>query len=391
MSDSTEREQDTGGTAVAEHPGHGDPHAAHAGHAHAGHGDSHHAHDPHLAHHFDTPEQQFNSAKVGMWVFLATELLMFGGLFCAYAVYRAQNPEIFLYGHHHLSTTLGTINTVILLASSLTMALGVRYAQLANQKMLVIMLGLTLMGGVGFLVIKTIEYTDKFQKGFAPGVVRNVYSESTRYEGDAAARRLPGTVIAPYGEDPAAGPAEQDAAADHADAAATTGLDSADAATGQALAPEVPHGDTEEAEQQQPETAGVAQTSLEAMRERGQVYVDPNFGTADAARIQPNFATTPRGMRETAPAVSTTSMPVEAEPLIVPQGVYTFFGIYYIMTGLHGVHVLVGMGLIGWIMVRAIGGAFSASYYTPVDLVGLYWHLVDLIWIFLFPLLYLIH
>ena len=89
---------------------------------------------PHLAHHFDTPEQQFNSAKIGMWVFLATELLMFGGLFCAYAVYRHNHPEVFLYAHHYLDKTWGAINTVVLITSSLTMAWGVRAAQLGQQQ-----------------------------------------------------------------------------------------------------------------------------------------------------------------------------------------------------------------------------------------------------------------
>src|SRR5688572_15391868 len=113
----------------------------------------HHPHgNPNLAHHFNSPEQQFNSAKIGMWVFLATELLMFGGLFCAYAVYRHNHPEVFLYAHHYLDKTWGAINTVILLASSLTMAWGVRAAQLGQRTTLVACLILTLMGAAGFMV-----------------------------------------------------------------------------------------------------------------------------------------------------------------------------------------------------------------------------------------------
>src|SRR5205085_6988011 len=84
--------------------------------------DPHHAHPANLAHHFQTPEQQYASAKMGMWVFLATELLMFGGLFCAYSVYRHNHPEVFLYAHHYLDKSLGALNTVILISSSLTMA-----------------------------------------------------------------------------------------------------------------------------------------------------------------------------------------------------------------------------------------------------------------------------
>src|SRR5947199_6455645 len=98
-----------------------------------GHGNGH---DPHLAHHFDSPEQQMESGKLGMWVFLATEILMFGGLFCAYSVYRHNHPEVFEWAHHALNRTWGAINTVVLLASSLTMAWGVRASQMGNNKAL---------------------------------------------------------------------------------------------------------------------------------------------------------------------------------------------------------------------------------------------------------------
>ena len=91
-------------------------------------------HPAHLQHHFDTPLQQFDSAKLGMWLFLATEILLFGGLFVAYAIYRANHPEIFSWAHHLLDTKLGAINTVVLLTSSLTMAWGVRAAQLGQRK-----------------------------------------------------------------------------------------------------------------------------------------------------------------------------------------------------------------------------------------------------------------
>lgn len=137
------------------------------GHAHDGHG---HGHNPHLAHHFDTMEQQYDSGKLGMWVFLATELLMFGGLFCAYSVYRSNHPEIFLYAHTYLSTNMGAINTAILLASSLTMAWAVRCSQINKNFGLVICLLLTLMGGAGFMVIKALEYNAKFEHHLAPGI-----------------------------------------------------------------------------------------------------------------------------------------------------------------------------------------------------------------------------
>ena len=126
-------------------------------------------HSGHLAHHFETKEQQFDSSKLGMWLFLATEILLFGGLFCAYAVYRANHPEIFVYAHHFLSKTLGGVNTLVLICSSLTMALGVRAAQLGKQKQLITMLFLTLIFAFSFMVIKAVEYEHKWKHGLLWG------------------------------------------------------------------------------------------------------------------------------------------------------------------------------------------------------------------------------
>jgi len=255
-----------------------------------------HEHPPHLQHHFDTPEQQFDAGKLGIWLFLATEILLFGGLFCAYAIYRANHPEIFVYAHQFLDKVLGGTNTVVLLCSSLTMAWAVRASQLGQRKLLILLLSLTLLGGFGFMGIKAIEYEQKWKHGL-----------------------LPGTHFAPH---------EEHEAAPAAPAAAKA----------------APAGTI------QPSATGPAGT------------VRP-----DAAESAPEGA---HGKR--------------------PSNTQIFFGIYFLMTGLHGLHVLVGMGAIAWILVRAIKGDFGPDYFTPVDFVGLYWHLVDLIWIFLFPLLYLI-
>jgi cytochrome c oxidase subunit 3 len=227
-----------------------------------------HEHPPHLQHHFETSEQQFDAGKLGIWLFLATEILLFGGLFCAYAIYRANHPEIFMYAHQFLDKILGGTNTVILLCSSLTMAWAVRASQLGQQRLLIVLLSLTLLGGFGFMGIKYVEYKAKWEHGL-----------------------LPGTHFAPHGES----------------------------------------------------TGG------------------PGHGPGE---------TPDHGKR--------------------PSNVQIFFGIYFLMTGLHGLHVLAGMGAITWILVRSTKGHFGPEYFTPVDFVGLYWHLVDLIWIFLFPLLYLI-
>lgn len=210
-------------------------------------------HAPHLQHHFATAAQQKDAAKFGMWIFLATEVLFFGGLFMAYAAFRYFYPETFLAAHEYLSTPLGATNTVVLITSSLTMALAVRAAQLGNRQQLLLFLALTFLFACAFLGIKYVEYSHKFHDGLLPG---QFYSP--------------------------------------------------------------------------------------------------------------------------APGIHIEGLP------------HVFFGLYFVMTGLHGVHVVAGMIVIAWVFIRSAQRRYSAQYYTPVENVGLYWHLVDVIWIFLFPLLYLV-
>lgn len=210
-----------------------------------------HGHPAHLQHHFHDSAQQAEAAKLGTWLFLLTEILLFGGLFCAYAIFRAWYPEMFWEAHKQLDVVLGSINTVVLITSSVTMALAIRSMQLNNRTHTLWFLAATLMFAATFLVIKYFEYEHKIHLGQLPGK----YYTYTGLEGNN------------------------------------------------------PH---------------------------------------------------------------------------------VFFSIYFAMTGLHGFHVLGGMGLIVWMMIRTVRGTISAEYYTPIEMTGLYWHLVDLIWIFLFPLLYLI-
>jgi cytochrome c oxidase subunit 3 len=207
----------------------------------------------HVGHHYADAEQEFTSAKLGFWLFLATEILLFGGLFVAYVVFRHMYPEMFVDAHHNLNRTMGATNTVVLICSSLTMALAVRAAQTDKQKQLIGFLVVTLAFAFVFLVIKYFEYAEKIEHGLLPGFWYN----------------------------PHAGP----------------------------------------------------------------------------------------------------NSPVNGN---------LFFGLYFMMTGLHGVHVLAGIVTITWILVRALKRHFGSGYYTPVELTGMYWHLVDLIWIYLFPLFYLI-
>ena len=132
--------------------------------------DHDHDHPWFLGHHWDSPKQQFEAGKLGMWLFLATEVLLFGGLFCGYAIWRGNHPELFTFGSDFLDTTLGAINTAVLIASSLTMAWAVTTAQQNKQALLKIMLTLTLAGAMTFLVIKYFEYKHKFDDGIFPGM-----------------------------------------------------------------------------------------------------------------------------------------------------------------------------------------------------------------------------
>lgn len=276
-------------------------------------------HASHLAHHFDNEKQQYESSKLGMWLFLATEILLFGGLFCAYAVYRANHPEIFVYAHHFLDKTLGGINTVVLICSSLTMAMAVRTAQLGQRSRTVLLLAVTLVCATGFLGIKFVEYKAKWEHGLLWG--KHYAPVSHEAGGDAHVAPAPPTAPVASGD------------------GSTSSLIPPAARAPGGVAPEV-------------------------------------------------LDRSPRD--EAAPAAEQDAMALPTHDADAPKNVQTFFTIYFAMTGLHAIHVIAGMIAIGWILLRTRRGEFGPDYYTPVDLVGLYWHLVDLIWIYLFPLLYLI-
>jgi cytochrome c oxidase subunit 3 len=227
-------------------------------------------HDAHhgkswLQHHFDTPIQQFDTAKLGMWLFLGQEVLFFSGLFVAYGVFRVNHPEAFEAGSAQLDRIIGGFNTCVLLFSSFTAAMAVRSAQLGDRKWTGYNLLFTIACAFAFLLIKYFEYRVKYEHGLLPG--------------------------------------------DHFH----------------------PH--------------------LEA--------------------IHP-------------------WLPGQTEVTALPADTHVFFGIYFLLTGLHGVHVAIGIGVLTWIWLRNQRGDFTKEYWTAVDITVLYWHLVDLVWIYLFPLLYLI-
>lgn len=217
----------------------------------AEHADHHHAHPHGLAHQFEDMPQQKESALLGMWAFLVTEVLFFGGFFVTYLVYRSQYPYAFYEGSHELDILMGGINTAILIGSSLTMAMAVHEAHKGNRNGILLFLALTLVLGSAFLGIKYFEYASKFEHGLVPGLAWH------------------------------------------------------------------PHG-------------------------------------------------------EHAPQLA------------------LYFSLYFGMTGMHALHMVIGIGVLIWLIAKAAQGAYTAEYNAPVEMFGLYWHFVDIVWIFLFPLLYLL-
>jgi len=210
------------------------------------------SHADFVQHHFVDAEQQFDSAKMGMWIFLVTEILFFGGLFATYTVFRVMHPDLFAEASKELDVLWGTVNTLVLIGSSLTVAMAIKSAQLNQTRNVAINLCITIVLAFIFLMIKYFNWMHHFSLGIYPGTAYSF-----------------------------------------------TGIDN-------------PH-----------------------------------------ASI--------------------------------------FFSLYYLMTGLHGIHVIVGIGIMTWLLVKTLKGEFNSEYYTPLEIGGLYWHLVDIIWIFLYPLFYLIH
>ncbi|MEZ4648571.1 MAG: cytochrome c oxidase subunit 3 [Candidatus Eisenbacteria bacterium] len=351
----------------------------------------HSDHPSYLGHHYDTVEQQFDSGKLGMWLFLATEILLFAGLFCAYAIYRKNHPEVFIYAHQFLDKQLGGINTLVLITSSFTMAMAVRMAQLGKKQATAGLLALTLLGGVGFLGIKAVEYEHKWKHGLLWGTkYRDQDAEHAApgehggehgTDGEAAPGEhslrlgLPGVEVAHAAEDAGHGAAGSEAAADGE--AGAGGADHAASGDAAAAGAETHAADGTMTEAAATGAEGIGDESLEPAPIIGGEAM-PRSGLAHGA-------SQPQGMA--APAEAGEGHGTDHKP----SNVHIFFGIYFLMTGLHGLHVIAGMGAISWVLVRTLRGDFSAEYSTPVDLVGLYWHLVDLVWIYLFPLLYLIH
>lgn len=272
-------------------------------------------------HHFENADQQYQSAKLGMWIFLATEILFFGGLFVAYAVYRGNHPEVFVFGHHFLDKNLGALNTVILICSSLTAAWAVRAAQLRQIGTLKLMILLTMLFAFGFMGVKAVEYNGKWKHGL---LWAGQYDPHLEDHGE--------TSHDVFGEDSA-------------------------------------------------QDVGDESVTEETIAGEGEVQpaADPDRSAIAPAAQGPAGLVAPDSAAED-----------HIGEVIEPANAQTYFSIYFLMTGLHGIHVLGGIGAFAWLLLCARRGDFDGGHFTRVDMVALYWHLVDLIWIYLFLLLYLI-
>jgi cytochrome c oxidase subunit 3 len=401
------------------------------GGGHAAHDDEHHSANeyPFVQHHFDTPAQQLEAGKLGIWLFLATEILFFAGLFCAYTIYRAKYPEVFYWAHYYLDTKLGAANTIVLILSSLTAAWAVRNAQLGQQKQLITNIVITIACACTFMGIKYVEYSHKAHEGLLPGAafdpkhelwenedfkakhpesaeaVVRIQAELEEHKKKLAAAAqapapaapapaaaaAPAAEEAPHGAEEAQGAEEPEAAADAREAGAADDVQpspEAEAAAAPAAAEEAKtaSADAQAPSEGDPAAGDAAAETAAAAVPAVEKPVSEAIFLANAIRKLPSEVKKPlvdagiiRPASEGTPELSR------------PERAHMFFSVYFFMTGLHGLHVLIGIIVWVWLLLRAMKGQFGPLYFGPIDFAALYWHLVDLIWIYLFPLLYLIH
>ncbi len=408
------------------HHDHGDDGGGHGGHGHG---------SPWIQHHYDDAQHQFDSGKLGIWFFLVQEILFFAGLFVAYIVYRHHHPEIFAYASHYLDVKWGAINTGVLIVSSLSAAWAVRCAQLAQRRGLIACLVITIVCAFGFLGIKFIEYSHKIHEGIlfggrfdpcvasggdhllnkanrCPGVTSSVVWDvkakkatkgcldaETGYDWDAGAKGIQGKcqVAEVKMGGRGASRAEVGRRTIEACAAPSAGDGHAEMAGHDTPAHNTPCWSLVVNPHVCPKGPAAmvhygdhtkrTDIEIEATCEAAPAPVAPAdafAGTVDRpGRGDANFK---------APQVQSKHDAIhEWSNGPPPEHTNMFFSIYFAMTGLHGLHVLFGIFVFIWLLVRAIKGHFTPDYFGPIDYAALYWHLVDLIWIFLFPLLYLIH
>ena len=227
---------------------------------------------PALQHHFENMEQQREAGTLGMWVFLVTEIMFFGGMFLAYTLYRSKFPFSFASASNHLDITLGAVNTGVLILSSFTMAMAVYFTQMGRKQPQILCLIITLSLGLTFLGIKAVEYKSKYDDSLVPGslIPSRPFGPTVAHEGDTDTHKL------------------------HL------------------------------------------------------------LGNATVKQVE------------------------------------MFYWIYFAMTGMHALHMIIGAGLLTFLLYGSIKDRYGPEYHSPVEVIGLYWHFVDIVWIFLFPLLYLL-
>lgn len=399
-----------------------------------------HAHDHHdhdhpawLAHHFDTPEQQFDSGKLGIWLFLVTEVLFFSGMFCAYAIFRMLNPEVFVGCSQFLNTKLGAINTGVLLFSSLTMAWAVRCSQTEEHKKLVAMLATTLSCAMIFLGVKAIEYSHKWGMGLLPPGTFFYDPANPHPEGSppyllylcipfglaaigviiwalvawVSEKKFQFAVAKPLvvvclcffvgvglgqllesGETSGTHEGESHASAAHLDGDGHGSVDHQEAELDDHTPADLGHSPETAASLNANDVDGSIEGELSAV----EVLAQSDLNTGARAMVQAQQAQSQRATGKVTTSVDQSDPGIEEieRDVMTKRQAGVFFGIYYCMTGIHAIHILAGIGVLVWLLVRAVRQDFNRQYFGPVDYVGLYWHLVDLIWIYLFPLLYLI-
>jgi cytochrome c oxidase subunit III len=246
------------------------------------------------------------------------------------------HPEVFVYAHYFLDTKLGAVNTCVLLVSSLTAAWAVRNAQLAQKQFLIINIVITIVCAFTFMGVKYVEYSHKYHDGLLPG--KSFQPAQNVWELKSFRDKHP-------------------EAADYA---------------------EKLHARAEQAKKAGAPATGTAAAAPSAGAEAKAELV---FEKPTHEQLEPLIAAGLVGPRALDPSA----------PISRPRRAHVFFGIYFFMTGLHGFHVLIGIGIWVWMLLKAMKGHFGPTYFGPIDFTALYWHLVDLIWIYLFPLLYLIH
>jgi cytochrome c oxidase subunit III len=416
--------------------------------AHDAHSDDHgHGHhgSPFIQHHYDDAQHQFDSGKLGIWLFLAQEVLFFSALFVAYILYRVHHGEIYAYAHKWLDVKWGAINTAVLIFSSLTAAWAVRCAQLNQKRGLIACIAMTIGCACAFLCIKYVEYSHKYHEQILFGRYFDPCISSGENPMITKSNDCPGaksTIHWDFGAKKATegcfeqslldlDPREPGVQADCTvqevkvvlgpDHKTVTKELSAKPITN-ICADVIGHEAKDENKypcwkpSYQPEvcpdlTDGAKRSQGAAARPQVGIlvlYGDHEHRGHDTvikadckkpAPVQvpadPYAAPEPEGPQLGKKLVSDKPVTHHHEHDLLyagppPEHTNMFFTIYFAMTGLHGIHVLVGVFVFVWLLIRAIKGQFTPDYFGPVDYAALYWHIVDLIWIFLFPLLYLI-